>query len=264
MRRRPNHYISRRELLKKGLLLGAASLGGSLNSALAQTVPVAFFRKKKLPQLSPSTPLASADISASQSSFTFNSLSFGDPYSTRRIFAFFAWRDGATISDPTSCTIGGVTANIVARNGYETTSVVIYEALIPTGTSGNVTINFGENISYGCSCTLLRFIDLTTTPDFSTSREISKGSLSNDNYITPAALSNVPANSYVIAIGALQNASSNLSWSSYSEVIERNGANGFFQYSIAVTYYPTAQASVPQTFYGAGNTTQTVCHNFIY
>ena len=251
----------RRKFLGQGFNLFLLALASPLR-AVAQTTSLGFWKNHVEPiAFDPPSALGSADLNLNQASFTFVNMPLGDDHRARRVFAFFAWRDDATISDPVGAVIHGVTANLVARNGYETASIAIYEALVPAGATGDITINFGEAIRYGCSCTTMRFLNLKTIPSSATSKEISKGT-GGSNPIIPANLTAIPANSYVIALGILQNTTSNLSWSTLPEVMERNGANGF-RYSIAVQFYATAQASLGQSFYGASGTTQSCCWNYI-
>lgn len=88
------------------------------------------------------TFLNSANQSTGGSSYTFSSSSFGTASSTRRIIVSIAGANNSrTIS---SVTIGGVSADIVLQYSAsgDNNTVGIAIALVPTGTSGSIVVNW--------------------------------------------------------------------------------------------------------------------------
>lgn len=89
-----------------------------------------------------------ANAIATASSRSFNNLSFGTASSRRYLVACLGWFDtGDTTVGSSSVTIGGVTATKLAEQvDAEEVASAIYCALVPTGTTGTVTINLsGSN-----------------------------------------------------------------------------------------------------------------------
>ena len=84
---------------------------------------------------------ATAANSSASSSYTFSSQAFGSANSARRIIVVVGHAgSNRTIS---SMTIGGVSAaNIVSNETVNSADAHMYSAAVPSGTSGNVVINF--------------------------------------------------------------------------------------------------------------------------
>ena len=84
---------------------------------------------------------ATAANSGAASSYTFSSQAFGAANSARRIIVVVG--HGGSNRTISSMTIGGVSAaNIVSNETVNSTDAHMYSAAVPSGTSGNVVINF--------------------------------------------------------------------------------------------------------------------------
>jgi len=90
-----------------------------------------------------------------QSNFAFGS--FGTEGADRRLVAIILGRDSASAYTCTGVTIGGVAATVHADCGgvSQQTSMVIASAIVPTGASGSVVVNWSEALASNQSCTLL-------------------------------------------------------------------------------------------------------------
>jgi len=79
--------------------------------------------------------------------YTFAGMNFGTAFATRYIVACVMWSGGGGLS---SCTIGGVSASIIA-NALNSTSCGMGVAAVPSGTSGTVVANItGGGNANGC------------------------------------------------------------------------------------------------------------------
>ena len=84
---------------------------------------------------------ATAANSGAASSYTFSSQAFGTADSARRIIVVVG--HGGSNRTISSMTIGGVSAaNIISNETVNSTDAHMYSAAVPSGTSGNVVINF--------------------------------------------------------------------------------------------------------------------------
>lgn len=88
------------------------------------------------------TPTAAAVDASDLTTYTFSSQSFGDAASDRVILVTAAWR--LSSGDPviSSATIGGVSATIVRQDHVARGGTAVLAAEVPTGTTGDVVINF--------------------------------------------------------------------------------------------------------------------------
>lgn len=106
--------------------------------------------------------ITSADVGATSSSYTFNSIIVGDAHVYRKIAVTVSWNAGNTGRLLTSATIGGTSATILqstAGAGNER-SAIIY-ADLPDETTADITLNFNGNINRGIAIGIFRLINVT-------------------------------------------------------------------------------------------------------
>ena len=96
--------------------------------------------------------LTSTQSTSALTTYTFSALSFGTEDANRRIIVAIGAYGGTQLRTISSVTIGGVTATAitgidVASSTSYTFKTAIYEAAVPTGTTGNVVVTFSAGIS---------------------------------------------------------------------------------------------------------------------
>lgn len=97
-----------------------------------------------------------------QANFTFGS--FGAEASDRYLIACVLARDTGTVVSASAVTIGGVSASIFQSPTTAVGSLaVIAIALVPTGSSGDVVVDWSEAMANDQNCTLLRATGLSGT-----------------------------------------------------------------------------------------------------
>ncbi len=90
----------------------------------------------------------SSNAATGASTYTFPSQGIGTPDQTRRVIVGVTQTSALSISSITSASIGGVAADIdVQIQGATRTSAAIISALVPTGTTATIIINFSTNTS---------------------------------------------------------------------------------------------------------------------
>lgn len=82
--------------------------------------------------------------SSSLTTYTFNNVSFGDPQSDRLIILSITWGIFSGSLNASSATIGGVSATIATQNDGTNTGGAIVYAVVPSGTTGTVTITLNS------------------------------------------------------------------------------------------------------------------------
>jgi hypothetical protein len=131
-------------------LLGAALALGLASGAPAQVGPLPGMPVLPPPQSSaaagPSVSyVTSVNSNTATTSYTFTATALGTPDSTRLVIAAIHTGSGggATV---TSVTIGGVTASATVSNtGVVQARTYLYQAAVPTGTTGDIVVNLAAN-----------------------------------------------------------------------------------------------------------------------
>jgi hypothetical protein len=150
--------------------------------------------------------LQSSNINLQQTVYTYTSQNFGAVDSSRMIVV--AVMATATVTAISSCTIGGVSATKI-KEQVSTVSghyqlATIYAAMVPSGTTGDVVVNFSQN-QYGCAISVYRITGRTTASAYATA-----GVSSVSPYNTTI---NIPGPGFVIACNSVNSASASTVWS---------------------------------------------------
>ena len=167
-----------------------------------------------------------------QSSYTFASMSFGDAAADRHIAVGIVSRASAnrTISD---VTIGGVTATPIVNernpDGGNTTNMAIFIAEVPSGTSGNVVVDF-TNTQIRCAITVWRIIGSTGVSPSNGFSTVSNPSTDLD----------IPAGGVACAISYTQ-ANTDAVWTGLTEDTDADVEGTTSQYSSAHDEFATEQ-----------------------
>ena len=182
---------------------------------------------------------------SSKSSETFSSKSFGAADSGRTIYVAIMAGHSDTITDEvvSSVTIGGVSASVVKRSNHDNSGnfpfeACIWKAAVPTGTTGDVVVNYNNAPSnaVGMAISIYRVLgESGTLYDFATDTASSL-TLDVDTVV----------NGFVIACAATQNGTA-LSWSGVTEDIgvDVNTNEYFSAGSLSVTSASTPLAVSP-------------------
>lgn len=206
----------------------------------AQGVPFAFIRS------APATTVTYVgnSISATDSNtYTFSSLSLGNPAPNRSILVGFVSRSASTFT-ATSMTVDGVTATILYQQQSAGSVSGFALARVPSNTTGNVVVTFGGTmVTAGVAVWVVGNLQ-ATTPFASTTWTTTKtGTL------------NVPARG--VAVGICYNSTSALTWSAgltsdfartQTDNVVRNFTGGSYTSSSAVnplTTTVTGTTNVP-------------------
>jgi hypothetical protein len=101
--------------------------------------------------------LQTADNTANQSSYTFSSQNLGDAHGSRLIIALVLYQGNTTQRTVSSATINGVSADVVVERGDGNSfhGASLIQAQVPTGTTGDVVINFSGGVTK-CGIALYR------------------------------------------------------------------------------------------------------------
>lgn len=175
--------------------------------------------------------------SDSQSNFTFASFGAEDP--GRFLIALIVTRDALDFS-ATSITIGGVAATINADTlaTGNNLNAVIATALVPTGSSGDVVVNWSEDITRDQACTLLRVTGIASA----TAYDVGINSEANPALTDITTSLDVEAGGLVVAVNAT-GGSASFTWSLANELNDSVGDN----YSSTAAYEVRVSASAPLT-----------------
>lgn len=167
---------------------------------------------------------ASPTNSASQTTYTFTSQSFGAAAATRDIVVLVNGR-GFTARTISSATIGGVSAAVDASQGYTGIVVAAIRARVPSGTSGTIAITFSGACDLGCYCAVYR-------TEYSSQSLYDSDSATGASSAPSVTACSVPANGVIMAMGSWHSTGGNytgVSWSGLStEDVDRatiNAAN---------------------------------------
>ena len=110
------------------------------------------------------TPISNAYQWATSAVTTFSSMSLGAPYAGREIIAAISyWNGGAGLASITSVTIGGVTATLDLNYGDNTEymGVCFARAIVPSGTTGNVVVNYSASRNFWTGVQLYNSLNRT-------------------------------------------------------------------------------------------------------
>lgn len=161
------------------------------------------------------------------SSYNFTGYSFGTESSDRYLIASVVGRASGTGLVVSSVTIGGVSATELIAHTIEddgnSQPIGLYMALVPTGASGNVVVNFSGN-ALRASAALYSLTDMTNPTIYDGSANGGIQQLVSNSFF------DVPASSYVISV-AMQGASTNNPTWTFGDTAEDFGtqfqANGY-------------------------------------
>lgn len=118
--------------------------------------------------------VATATATPSTTSHTFSGVNFGIAFSDRVLIACTGLTTtGQGVLDQTSCTIGGVSATGGDAGeflaGGPTCGGGVWAAAVPSGTSGDVTLNWTSSTGQAVALILLSVSGISVTPDDETS-----------------------------------------------------------------------------------------------
>jgi hypothetical protein len=185
-----------------------------------------------------STFLAHSEQTATASSYSFTSLSFGMADADRYIVACLTIQasvDGVGITD---CTIGGITATQIVQSALAggRRGAAIFIAKVPTGTSGTVAFTLSGNAA---NASVAVYSVIGGPAASSTS--------STDN--APTASLNIAAHGAVIAVAIAGSGSSpSATWTNLTEDCDNNLGSGNLQCrSSASKSFATAQTGLTTT-----------------
>jgi hypothetical protein len=127
--------------------------------------------------------IANYAIASSQTTFTFNDVSFGTPAFNRTIIIVLLARS-STARSFSSCTIAGNTPNIVGSTGTTNVPRNIFSINLPSGTSGTVSATFSGAVSSGCSIAVYAVYGLSSDVAVSSGNDGVSGATSRSVTLT--------------------------------------------------------------------------------
>ncbi|MFA6134659.1 MAG: hypothetical protein WC869_11655, partial [Phycisphaerae bacterium] len=165
---------------------------------------------------------------------------FGSTAADRYLVALVTARDNANDYTVTSATIGGVAATINADAGAVVGSgtAVVLSALVASGSSGDVVVNWSEEIRDDQLCTLLRVTGITSNTAYDSAVDSSTATVDSIS-----ASLDVEAGGLVVAVMTSNNSSRTVSWSLANEVVEQADTGAVRVHSAA--YEVPGSASTP-------------------
>lgn len=170
--------------------------------------------------------------------FTFSSESLGVADSTREIYVLISHSSNGTVRTVNSSTIGGVAGTTVTQDGYgdgsgQSLGTAIIRANVPTGTTGDIVINFSGFCS-SCAIGVVRVLSKTTNVD--------QASNAGTDALTPATNSanvNTTLGGAVLACWACSDVPYDVTWTNCTEKYDGSTASATssrtIQYSGAVS-----------------------------
>lgn len=178
----------------------------------------------------------------SGTSFTFSGKDIGTAASNRKVVVAVAYNSAPAIS---SMTIGGVSATVVGTS----TKCEIWQANVPTGTTGDVVITFsGTNQRVGIGVWAV----------YAAASAASQVSTSTAN--PPSVTSHViPTNGCCIAVAAIQDDSNTYTWSNLTEDYDAVISGGNDTHSGASTFSGYGTYTITATVSSGGNARGMVC-----
>lgn len=182
------------------------------------------------------------------SSYTFNSVDFGEEHSTRIIAITVGWNGGGANKLLSSATIGGVSATVIQSSTSSAAwerGCIIY-ASVPTGTTGTVVLNFATTITYGCVIGSFRIINSTSV----SSGAFDVHSATTTTYTTSVS---VTSNSYVVSSLGTGNGVAN--WTNTTERYSARKYNDYLEgASVSTTTAGTLDVITTGSTYGVLST----------
>lgn len=171
------------------------------------------------------------------SSFTFSSQALGAAAADRKLVVITgAGSSGATIS---AMTIAGVSAELVLAKHTAESHSEMWQADVPTGTSGDIVITYSTTI-HNTGIGIFRITGAGTGPT-------SPSDTANDSQAAPIALTiTVPANGVCIA-GACDDATSSHTWAELTEVYDASASGGSRMHTGALLASETLQTDLAVT-----------------
>lgn len=153
--------------------------------------------------------VTSTSVGSTSSSYTFSSVSIGAANVYRTIAVTVSWNAGAAGRLLNTATIGGINATVCQISdaaGYERSAIIYAE--VPTGTTGNIVLNFNGSIGYGIAIGIFRLLNVTEvlTPVYRAS---------NNATSTYTTVINVKTGDYIISALGTGNAAAN--WTNTTE-----------------------------------------------
>ena len=150
--------------------------------------------------------LQSANTNAQQTVYTYSAQNLGAAASSRMIVV--AVMATTTVTAVSSCTIGGISATKIKEQVATVSGhyqlATIYAAMVPSGTTGDVVVNFSQN-QYACAISVYRITGRTTAAAYATA-----GAATASPYSTTIE---VPGPGFVIACNSVNNAAASTVWS---------------------------------------------------
>jgi len=150
-----------------------------------------------------------ATTGTSSTTFSFTSLSFGTPHTTREIFVSISFWNAASRS-VSSASIGGVSATVLYTLYARNCGVALIRASVPTGATGTVSITMNGSTN-NCSIAVYRVVNRGAAFETGLYSTAQNDALAT----TSAALSglNVTANGFVLSVITINNTASNVNFS---------------------------------------------------
>ena len=156
------------------------------------------------------TYITSVADTADATGYTFTGQSLGTAAADREVVVAVQSRTGGTSITVSSLTVGGISATLEVRtantaSGY--TLIEIWRAPVPTGTTGDVVVNFTGGTALRCAIDIYKLTGRSSTFATSSTGASNGGTLSL----------NVAANGAVIAAAASASATSAFTWTGVTE-----------------------------------------------
>lgn len=182
---------------------------------------------------------AASSSGADQNAYTFSSLSFGAEASDRIIAVSIITRDaGTTPRSVTTVTIGGVSATVVVEASNIATNVgfvAIAYAAVPTGTTGDVVVDFdGSDNLLRCGVVVHRIVGSNPTPHDS----------SGADGANPSTTIDVPADGIALAVSTSGASLPTCTWTGLTEDLETQIGGEATDMSTASDAFGTTQTSL--------------------
>jgi len=171
------------------------------------------------------------------SSFTFSSQALGAAAADRKLVVITgAGSSSATVS---SMTIAGVSAELVIAKATAESHSEMWQADVPTGTSGDVVVNYSGSI-HNTGIGIFRITGAGTGPT-------APSDTASDSQADPIALTiTVPKNGVCIA-GACDDSTSTHTWAELTKVYSASASGGSRMHTGALLNSETLETDLPVT-----------------
>lgn len=176
------------------------------------------------------TQVATAVNAANQNTYTFSAVALGDAAANRVIVLGIALADADGVENITSVTIAGIAATVVRTAIGTNNAAYIYQASVPSGTTGDIVINLDAS---GANAAIVVWRLLTENPTaFHTASEAGSST-------APSEVIEIPLGGGAVGIASQRNTTANRTWTwtNMGEVTDAN-IEASISYSSALSTTP--------------------------